>query len=188
MAAVARSSRPAPWLPRRLTLGSSRLIVICAVGFSVLLGGIFLVGAITADVPYLVAILFFIFGFVIGGLFGSTLDSGRTLVGRGVTRRSALDVRDLAIERFGSEGWSYGGETPERVWYSRQLHANYLTFAVLLFLGVFPALIYLAASRRTQRADVSWSWSEGGTAVEITISPKGWGGQRIATQLAEQLR
>lgn len=188
MAAVARGSRRAPWLPRRLTLGSSRLIVACALGLAFLLGGFFLLGAITGDVPYLVAVLFFVFGFIIGGLFGSALDSGRTLVGRGDSRRSPLEVRDLAIEAFGSEGWNYGGETSERVWYARQLHANYVTFAALLFLGVFPAIIYLFAARRTQRAEVFWKRTEHGTAVEITVTPKGWGGQRIVAGLAEQLR
>jgi hypothetical protein len=188
VAAVARASRRAPWLPRHLTLGSSRLIAGCAVGTSLLFGGLFLVGAITSDVPYLIAVLFFVFGFVIGGLFGSALDAGRTLVGSGNSRRAPWEVRDLAIEAFGSEGWNYGGETPERVWYSRQLHANFLTFGLLLFLGVVPALIYLASSRRTQRAEVAWRRIDEGTRVEFTIAPKGWGGRQIAAALTEQLR
>lgn len=179
--------RFAPWFPRKLTLGSSRVIVLCAIGFGLVLGTPFLVGAFTSDVPGGIVFFFFFFGTVLGGLLGSTIDSGRTLVGRGRTRMSFFQVRDLAIETFGREGWTYGGETRDAVWYSRRLNANYALFAVLLFFGGIPGLVYLAVARRTQRAEVSWKSRDGSTAVEITISPKGYGGQRIAAELAGRL-
>lgn len=184
---TAPRQRIAPWFPRKLTLGSSRLVILAAIALSLIVGVPFLYGSLTSDVPGGVVVFFFFFGAILGGLLGSTLDSGRTLVGRGTTRLSFRAVRDHAIESFGREGWTFGGETSERVWYSRRLEANFALFAVLLFFGILPGLIYLAAARRTQRADVHWSAKDGATYVEITVSPKGYGGQRIANSLAQKL-
>ncbi|CAN5545094.1 hypothetical protein BH09CHL1_BH09CHL1_30490 [soil metagenome] len=179
--------RFAPWFPRKLTLDSSRVIVLFAIAFGFIIGTPFLLGAITSDVPAGVVVLFYVCGTILGGLLGSTIDSGRTLVGRGKTRLSFQQVRDLAIETFGREGWTYGGETRDAVWYSRRVSANYALFAVLLVLGAIPGLIYLAAARRTQRAEVTWKARNGATYVEITISPKGDGGQRLAAEFAGKL-
>jgi hypothetical protein len=163
------------------------VIVLFAIGFGLIIGTPFLYGSITSNVPSGVVVLFYVCGTILGGLLGSTIDSGRTLVGRGSTRLSFLQVRDLAIETFGREGWTYGGETKDAVWYSRRLSANYALFAILLVLGAIPGLIYLAAARRMQCAEVMWKARDGATFVEITISPKGDDGQRLAAELAGKL-
>lgn len=187
MGVVAPSRRIAPWVPRRLTLGSPRLILGAAVFLALIVGGPVLLAAKGGDIPYGAAIAFLVLAGILGGLIGAELDAGRTLVGRGVSPLPFRSVRDITVTTFGRAGWVYGGETQDRVWYSRNLSANWFIVAILAVLGIVPALIYLVASRRTQRADVQWSVSGGATAIEITVSPKGYGGQRIAAELAHKL-
>jgi hypothetical protein len=174
-------------LPRRLTLGSSRLILIAGGVLALIVGFPSLLSAKGGDGSYAVAIVFMVLAGMLGCLIGAEIESGRTLVGRGVSRLPFRAVRDIAVGTFGSEGWVYGGETHDCVWYSRGLSPNWAMVAILAVLGVIPALIYLAVSRQTQRAEVRWEPSGGLTAIEITVSPKGYGGQRIANELAQKL-
>jgi hypothetical protein len=185
--ALAPSDRIAPWLPRRLSLGSSQAIALAAIVPALIVGFPSLLAAKGGDMSYAAAIVLMALGAVAGVFIGAEVDSGRTLVGRGTSRKSFRAVRDIAVQAFGSGGWEYGGETADSVWYSRSLGPNWALVAILFPFGVFPALLYFIFARRKQRAGVHWWSEEGATAVEITVSPKGYGGQRIAAEIARKL-
>jgi hypothetical protein len=187
MGMLASAGQIAPWWPRRLTLGSSRLIVFPAIALALAVGVPCLLAAKNSDIPYVAAIVFLVLAGIVGGCIGGEIDSGRTLVGRGVSRHSFRTVRDVAVQAFGRDGWAYGGETADSVWYSRSLGPSWALVALLFPLGVLPAVMYLILARRKQRAEIRWWSANGKTAVEITVSPKGYGGQRIANALAQKL-
>lgn len=98
------------------------------------------------------------------------------------------EARAVVRERFGRAPWSLARDEPNELLYWRPIRPHLTHTILLLTLGIWPAVIYVAISlNRTQTIVVRTQPQPDGSTVHYYAKPSHPAGRRFAGQLIEAM-
>lgn len=96
-------------------------------------------------------------------------------------------IVNQAIQTYTMQGWAVTSQTPMNLTVERRLQGSCLIALLLLLLGIFPGIFYLASRNKRMVSSVHVTPGATGSGVSIMGNVRGFGGEAAAKKVVREL-